>query len=261
MIVSAGVLVVCVVVIAIASRSQVHHSPHRAADAHEPVGKEGPFEMILWDRYLLQIALLTVTLNIVNTSGEYLFGRLVVDASLTRFGSGPEMAAARERFVGIVYGRLFSYENFAGFLIQLFLVSRIFKWIGVAKALLIQPALALIAYLLAIRAPSIYLVGWFKVADNATDYSLGNTATQALWLPTSRPAKYKAKQAIDSFFVRFGDVLQALIVYGGQLLSFGVPAFAALNVVLTVAWLAVVKKLQPLYASQVTATSSVAKTT
>ena len=48
-----------------------------------------------------------------------------------------------------------------------------------------------------------------KVADNSIDYSLGNTTKQALWLPTSREAKYKAKQAVDSFFVRVGDVLQA----------------------------------------------------
>jgi ATP:ADP antiporter, AAA family len=251
MLVAACVLVVCVAMIAVASRFQIVHSPHRAHEAVHPVGREGPFEMIRHDRYLILIALLTIVLNVVNTSGEYLFGRLVVEHSLTRFGTGPEFAAERERFVGAVYGSLFSYENLAGFLIQLFLVSRIFKWIGVANALFIQPTLALVAYLLAIRAPSIYLVGWFKVADNATDYSLGNTAKQALWLPTSRAAKYKAKQAIDSFFMRFGDVVQAFIVYTGQLLSFGVPAFAALNVVLTLVWLGVLRRLKPEYNARV----------
>ena len=38
-----------------------------------------------------------------------------------------------------------------------------------------------------------------KVLDNSLDYSLNNTAKQALWLPTSREAKYKAKQAVDAF--------------------------------------------------------------
>ena len=46
------------------------------------------------------------------------------------------------------------------------------------------------------------------MADNSLDYSLGNTTKQALWLPTSREAKYKAKQAVDSFFMRAGDVLR-----------------------------------------------------
>ena len=72
----------------------------------------------------------------------------------------------------------------------------------------------------------------FKVADNSLDYSLGNTTKQALWLPTSREAKYKAKQAVDSFFVRAGDVLQAGVVFTGERLAFAVPTFAAINVVL-----------------------------
>ena len=57
-----------------------------------------------------------------------------------------------------------------------------------------------------LRAPSMTTITYVKVADNSLDYSLGNTTKQALWLPTSREAKYKAKQAVDSFFVRAGDV-------------------------------------------------------
>jgi AAA family ATP:ADP antiporter len=81
---------------------------------------------------------------------------------------------------------------------------------------------------------------WLKVADNSIDYSLGNTTKQALWLPTSREAKYKAKQAVDSFFVRAGDVIQAGIVFVGERLAFAIPAFAAINIVLAGAWLSVV---------------------
>ena len=76
-----------------------------------------------------------------------------------------------------------------------------------------------------------------KVADNSLDYSLGNTTKQALWLPTSREAKYKAKQAVDSFFVRAGDVLSAGIVFAGERLALAVPAFAAVTLVLAGAWL------------------------
>jgi len=57
---------------------------------------------------------------------------------------------------------------------------------------------------------------WLKVFDNGLDYSLGNTARQALWLPTSRVAKYKAKQAVDSFSKRAGDVFQAGVVFIGE---------------------------------------------
>ena len=79
---------------------------------------------------------------------------------------------------------------------------------------------------------------WIKTAENATDYSIMNTARQLLWLPTSREEKYKAKQAIDTFFVRGGDVLSAAVVYFGAM-RLGVAGFAAANVVLTLVWIGV----------------------
>jgi AAA family ATP:ADP antiporter len=67
-----------------------------------------------------------------------------------------------------------------------------------------------------------------------------NTGKQMLWLPTRREEKYKAKQAVDTFFVRTGDLFSAGIVYAGTTwLALGVPGFALSNVILTVAWLAV----------------------
>jgi len=42
-----------------------------------------------------------------------------------------------------------------------------------------------------------------------------NTTRQALFLPVSRDAKYDGKTAIDTFFWRFGDLIQAGVVYAG----------------------------------------------
>ena len=54
-----------------------------------------------------------------------------------------------------------------------------------------------------------------KVAENATDYSLNNTVRNMLFLPCTYEEKFSAKQAIDSFFVRMGDVLSAALVFFG----------------------------------------------
>ena len=84
------------------------------------------------------------------------------------------------------------------------------------------------------------VVRWSKTAENSMDYSVMNTARQLLWLPTTREEKYKAKQAVDSFFVRFGDVLSALVVYAGTTyLTFGITEFASLNVALVLVWIVV----------------------
>jgi AAA family ATP:ADP antiporter len=209
-------------------------------DDEKPLGGPGGFSLIFGNRYLTLIAALTVLLNIVNTSGEYLFGRYVVEMANAAHGTGPDSAAARDAYIGSVYSRLFSTVNLAGFVFQMFVVSRLMKFLGVGKSLFIHPIVALSGYLVMLRAPSLSTMAFLKIADNSIDYSLGNTTKQALWLPVSREAKYKAKQAVDSFFVRIGDVVQAGLVFAGERLAFAVPAFAALNVVLAGAWLCVV---------------------
>lgn len=233
------ILVVCVMLARLADRfMRAAATPAEQAKANELVGgKQSGFTMIASDRYLALLAAITLLLNIVNTSGEYLFGRYVVQSAVALHGAGPEAAAARGQFIGDAYSRLYGNVNLIGFLLQMFVVSRVFKFLGVGRAVFIHPIVAGIGYVLMLRAPSFETMRWLKTADNAVDYSLGNTTRQALWLPTSRQAKYKAKQAVDSFFVRMGDVIQAGIVFAGERAAFAIPAFAGVNVGLTAAWL------------------------
>jgi AAA family ATP:ADP antiporter len=66
-----------------------------------------------------------------------------------------------------------------------------------------------------------------------------NTTVHALFLPTSREAKYKAKAAIDTFFKRAGDVLEAGVVKVGSIFELGIKGFAVINLLLTLVWLGV----------------------
>ena len=251
-----GVLLICVALVPLVDRVTRRGRPTEQAQAAAAPGSGGGFALIRGDRYLALLAALTLLLNVVNTSGEYIFGRYIVEQSHALFGgAGPEAEAARERFVGETYSRFYSSVNLAGLLLQMFVVSRVFRWLGVSRALLIHPLIGIAGYLLMLRAPSLALIGAFKVADNSINYSLGNTTRQALWLPTSREAKYKAKQAIDSFFVRAGDVAQAGIVFVGERLAFTVSTFAAVNVVMAAAWLAVAALLTAAHTRRIAATA------
>lgn len=59
-----------------------------------------------------------------------------------------------------------------------------------------------------------------------------------LCLPATTEQKYKAKVAIDSFFVQVGDVLSALLVFAGiNYLGLGIRGFALFNLGLVVVWL------------------------
>ena len=86
--------------------------------------------------------------------------------------------------------------------------------------------------------PIVALVKAGKTAENATDYSLNNTLRQMLWLVTSPDMKYKAKQVVDTFCVRIGDVCSALAVYVTvDLLNFSVQRFAWVSLALGAIWI------------------------
>jgi AAA family ATP:ADP antiporter len=62
-----------------------------------------------------------------------------------------------------------------------------------------------------------------------------------LFLPTSHEIKYKAKQVVDSFFQRIGDVFSAGIVFlGTAVFTFGTTGFAALNLAFIAMWFVLV---------------------
>jgi len=76
-----------------------------------------------------------------------------------------------------------------------------------------------------------------KVTEGTTDYSLQNTVQQALFLPTSVDAKYKAKSAIDTVSKRIGDLGSTALVSLGSLAGLQVLGFAIANVVAAAVWI------------------------
>ena len=112
---------------------------------------------------------------------------------------------------------------------QALAVSRIVKRFGVRGVLLFLPLLAFGVYGTIAAGASFALVRWLKTAENASDYSVMNTGRAMMWLPTSREEKYRAKQAIDTFFVRFGDVIATALVAGDGVPQLGPSALAVVN--------------------------------
>jgi AAA family ATP:ADP antiporter len=211
--------------------------PGQAAAA-APLSKAGGFRLVFENPYLRLLAALIVLLNIVNTTGNYIVDKSVVAAADAAMAQDPGLS--RDAFFGAFYGRFAFYFSTLGLLLQAFVVSRIVKYLGMPGVLLALPLVALGGYGLVAAGAGLAVIRWAKIAENATDYSVMNTARQLVWLPTSRDEKYKAKQAIDTFFVRTGDVLQAVLVFAGTTwLGLGVRGFAVANIVLVAAWLLV----------------------
>lgn len=204
----------------------------------------GGIGLVLRDRYLLVIALFVVLLNWINSTGEFILADFVKADAVAQVaaGGGGDISTHITAF----YGDFQFWVTVISLGIQLLLVSHVYHFIGVRGALLVQPIIVAIGYGILAFAP---LAGGFipifsmirriKFAENGVDYSLMNTTRQALFLPVDRDSKYDGKTAIDTFFWRFGDLIQAVGVYIGiNLMGWKSHQFALLNLGLSLVWIA-----------------------
>jgi AAA family ATP:ADP antiporter len=234
-----------------ASEEQPHQKAAKTTEAAKPLARGDGFKLVIGSRYLLLIALLMVVVNAVNTTGEFILGKRVTEEARNAVEIADRQPPAREamriatmgakklehEFIGKFYGNFFFWVNLCTAVIQLFFVSRVLKYLGVSTALFFLPVIALGGYSLIALLPVLRYIQIAKVLENSTDYSLQNTVRQALFLPTSRDVKYKAKAAIDTFFVRIGDVTAAALVYLGSTLLLDTQSFAIINIVMVLLWL------------------------
>jgi len=213
-------------------REAARADPVAARANKEPLGRQGGFTLVLQDRYLTWIFILMILVNVVNSTGNFLLYSLVGTHSDTI--ADP---TARRQYVSLFQGSFDALVSRVTLVLQLFATSRLIRSLGVRGSLFILPVIALVNYSIIAVAPILAIIRVGKVLENSGDYSIQNTVRQALFLPTSREAKYKAKAAIDTFGQRTGDVLAAVVVIVGGLLGFALMTFALINVALTAAWL------------------------
>jgi AAA family ATP:ADP antiporter len=250
MLIAGAILIVCVFLALVIHSKEVKKSKvektkdrpeaSKEAEFEKPLKKGGGFQLVFKKKYLFAIALFVLLLNFINTNGEFILGNYIEIEAPKIVETGNSGGLNVEEYIGKFYAEFFKYVNLLTLLIQLFLVSRIFKWIGVRGAIFVLPLMALGGYSFIAVGASLILVRWVKTFENGTDYSLMNTTRHALFLVTSREEKYKAKAAVDTFFHRSGDVLSALAVFlGTSYLALSTSGFASVNVALCLIWIAV----------------------
>jgi AAA family ATP:ADP antiporter len=237
MLVAAAILGVCIFLTHLAHGHGIRR-PEAAAAPDASRDARGGFTLVLRDRYLLLIAGAVILLNLINSTGDFILAELV--NAKARAISG---LAERQRFVGQFYG---DYQTWVSVLtagVQILLVGRLFRSLGLGRSLFLLPLIAFAGYGASALLPGLALVATVKVVENSTDYSLQNTIQQALFLRTSRDSKYKAKAAIDTFLVRVGDLGSMAVVAGGVQVGLSVFGYAMTNVVAALAWLWIVSRL------------------
>jgi AAA family ATP:ADP antiporter len=245
--VAAGVLLGCLgITYAVQRRESGRDARERRAPP--PALHDGNgFALVFRDRYLLLFAGMIFVLNVITKTGDYVLDRKLLDvAHDAARASGMTVGA----YIGAFKSNYFGWINALGVGLQVFVVSRVIKYMGMRGALLVMPIASLAGYGTAFAAPLLAVLFAARVVESSLDYSLSNTTRQALWLVTSRDAKYKAKQVIDTFVVRAGDAISAGVVWFGSHAKLPPTGFLAINVGLSLTWLFLAWQLGRNYSSR-----------
>ena len=144
--------------------------------------------------YLLSVVAIVGLYEMVSTIMDFQFS-----STVTEYVS-PEL-------IGTQINNVFSFTNWISFSVQVLLTSFIMTRYGVGKALLFLPVAALCGSAAFLVAPVLLLGSLLNTADNGASYSINQSAKEALYVPTTRDEKYKAKAFIDMFVQRFAKAL------------------------------------------------------
>jgi AAA family ATP:ADP antiporter len=268
LVVAAGGLAVSIVLYRLVDHRERSHrvklaKPNALTEAAAAADRRGGFALVIKDRYLRLLAVMLLVATIINTTGEYVVGKMATDrsevyaaeqAATSPAAAPPDARAAaahdaQDEYIGRFYSDYYTIVNLASALLQGLVVAWLLSALGIRRALFVMPLVVLAGWFGLLLFANLTMVRIEKTSENSLDYSLHNTLRQALFLPTTRAAKYKAKAAIDTFFFRMGDVIAGLgiVFLLVRVLGLGIRAFAVLNVCLAVCWLVLAYRTGRIY--------------
>ena len=262
----AGALLVSIVIYRLVDRRERTERDARNTvaltkpEAVNPVERDGGFKLVLSDKYLRWMAAMVMAGSLINSAGEFVVSKMAdveaaeqEKAAIAAYAADHPTATAEQReevgddakkaFYGSFFSSYYSTVNLVVFLLQAFAVARIIQLLGVRVGLFVLPVVVLAGWIGFLLFATLSTLRVTKTAENGLDYSLQNTLRHALFLPTSRASKYKAKAAIDTFFVRTADAIWGigfvpLLIATGLNLNF--RAFAIVNIAFVAIWFGLV---------------------
>lgn len=94
------------------------------------------------------------------------------------------------------------FANLLSVIVQLFLVTFIMRKLGLAVALCVLPVGAILCTGFFMAIPALMTASFMFISDNGFNYSINQTAREALYVPTSPDEKYKARAFTNMFVQR-----------------------------------------------------------
>ena len=180
--------------------------PEKKAVAPADIEKKGNAaldgaRLVAKSRYLMSIVVMVAIYEIISTILDFQF-----TAAVEHYTSG---AARGEHFATV-----FAVTNVFALIFQLLFTGFVLKRFGVGVALLIMPVAILGASAGFLIVPILLVGSSLNTVDNGLNYSINQSAREALYTPTTRDEKYKAKAFIDMFVQRTAKAVAVVVALG-----------------------------------------------
>jgi ATP:ADP antiporter, AAA family len=178
-------------------------SPAPVAPVATPKASEDPSagnpaiegaRLVFRSPYLLSVVAIVGLYEMVSTIMDFQFS-----ATVAHYTTGAEL---KQQFATV-----FAFTNRFAFFVQLLLTSFVMSRWGLGVALLFLPVAALMGSAAFLAAPVLLVGSALNTADGGFSYSINQSAKEALYVPTTRDEKYKAKAFIDMFVQRFAKAV------------------------------------------------------
>lgn len=179
-------------------------------------------------------------LSIAGIIGIYELVSNIVDFQLS---AAIAMSVAGGLETDAYFGMVGMITNISSIIVQMFITVFVMKRFGVGTALLFLPIAILAGSLGFLIVPGLLFATFMSVSDNSLNYSIQQSAKEALYTPTSRDVKYKAKAFID-MFVQRGAKAVSVFLNIGLAVTFGIDNvnwLSLLVLVLIIGWILLVR--------------------
>src|SRR4051794_841737 len=204
MLVSAGVLALCAVIVSIIVRhaGSTDLAGLKQAGKEEGVSSGEALQMLRRSRHLQIIALVIAMTSI---------GAGLIDQQLSMATEAAKGSQGTDAMTAVL-ADVQVYTSIIGFVIQVWLTSKIQRFLGIGFALMILPIGLGSTALLILVSAQLWAPMFARVFDKSIRYTVDKTSREILFLPLPADIKAKAKPFVDVTVDRVGRAANALIL-------------------------------------------------
>ncbi len=200
---SAALMAICaVLVMLIIGRERVEADPIAAVKNEKGVGATEAFHLLRQSKHL-QIIALVISFAAV--------GAAIIEQQLNMAAQASKGAGATDSITEFL-AQVGLWTSSIGFVIQVWLTSRIHRYLGIGFALMVLPfSLGSTAIVMLLNG-ALWAPGLARVLDQSLRYTVDKTTREILFLPLPADIKLKAKSFVDVTVDRIAKALGALIL-------------------------------------------------